>query len=164
MVVTRSYRTVDSVYATITQPDTEIGGVLRLTMPEPPTVNAMIDMAKERTRKSSNGGWMKRALPIVYEQNHDRYGLDAVAALNASGYRPPVVPWPRWSLIKAHFRLWNERDRVELCAGLKWPVDVLVTHKWVEDDSPRHLLEVCIPTQEIDRAHRGVDLYIRRDG
>ena len=40
MVLTRNYRTVDSVYANVTQPQTAIGGVLRLTLPEPRAVRS----------------------------------------------------------------------------------------------------------------------------
>ncbi len=164
MAFTRNYRTEDSSYTKVTQPETPVGGIIRLTLPEPPSFNAMIDMAKERTRKGYGGKWLKQAAPIVYANNALEYKESARLMLLAAGYRAPATPWPRWSLTRADFRFHQLRDRVELACALKWPVDLLVTLNWVEDDSVRHLIEMCIPSQVIDKEHRGVDLFIRRDG
>jgi hypothetical protein len=143
--------------------DTPIGGTLTLHLPEPPSLNAMLALAKRRTRRTRDGGFMRRALPIVYDQHLERYEITAAAALAVAGLVPPATPWPRWSMLQAEFRLWNERDVTELLASLKWPVDVLVRRRWVADDSPRHLTATCVPTQRIARSHRGVTLVIRRE-
>ncbi len=164
MVFTRNYRTEDSSYTRITQPETQVGGVLRLTLPEPPSMNQMITFAKQRTCRTRNGGFMKKSLPVVYDQALEAYELEAMVQLDAAGMRPPAAPWERWSMLKVEFRLYALRDLTELLASLKWPVDLLTRRGWVKDDSPRHLLEACLPTQTIDREHRGVDLFIRRDG
>jgi len=163
MAQTRSYRdpqaTDDPRYQ-----ETPIGGVLRLTMPEPPTVNSMIALAKKRTRRTRNGGWMKRALPVVYDQHVEAYEEEAMLSLAAGGFYPPPTPWERWGLFRVTYRVHQLRDKVELMAGLKWPIDTLVRRGWLKGDSDKELTEVCIPTQSIDRALRGVDLFLRRDG
>lgn len=162
MVQTRNYRTAVS-YAEVTQPIIPVGGVLRLTLPLPPSLNEMLDLAKKRTRRTRNGGFMKRALPVVYDQALERYELEASAALSAAGYNPPKEPWAQWSYERVVFRVFNRRDPVELMASLKWPTDLLVRQKWVHDDSEKELIKVCIPKQTIDRANLGVDVFIRRE-
>jgi hypothetical protein len=144
--------------------ETPVGKLRVLQFPEPPSLNMMIDMAKERTRKTRNGGFMPRALPVVYDQKLEAYEAEAAALLDAQDQRAPHTPWSSWSLIQADFRLHNLRDPIELLASLKWPVDVLVRRGWVQDDSPQELREICIPTQRINRTNRGVVLVIRRDG
>jgi hypothetical protein len=133
---------------------------LRLELPEPPSLNMMLDLAKQRTRRSRTGGWMKKALPVVYDQHLEAYGLEALAALRRQGIRPPAVPWPRWTIVSAEFRLHALRDWGELLASLKWPLDVLVRLGFVADDSPRELAPPPTPTQVIDRQRRGVTLTI----
>jgi hypothetical protein len=134
---------------------------MRLVMPEPPSLNQMIDMAKRRTRRSRTGGWMRKSLPVVYDQRLETYELECLAALRIAGIRLPVAPWPRWCLEAAEFRLHSLRDPVELLASLKWPVDALVRLGFVAGDSPRELLGTPVPTQVIDRGNRGVTLTIR---
>lgn len=133
---------------------------LTLVLPEPPSLNEMLALAKKRTRRSRRGGWMKRSLPVVYDQELEAYGLRAEAAIREQGIRAPVEPWERWQLVSAHFRLHNARDWTELLASLKWPIDALVSLGFVADDSPREMLPPPTPTQEIDRANRGVTLVI----
>lgn len=135
---------------------------LTFDLPLPPSFNAMIDLAKKRTRRSRNGGWMKRALPVVYDQHLEAYEVEALAALRRQGVAIPEEPWPRWQLVRADFRLHNLRDWTELLAALKWPVDVLVRLRIVADDSPREMAPPPIPTQSIDRARLGVTLTIER--
>jgi hypothetical protein len=134
--------------------------MLRIALPEPPSLNQMLDLAKQRTRRSRTGGWMKRSLPVVYDQHLETYELECRADLRIAGIRPPVTPWPRWRLEAAEFRLHQLRDPIELLASLKWPVDVLVRLGFVADDSPRELVATSIPTQVIDRKDRRVTLTI----
>lgn len=134
---------------------------LTLELPEPPSLNRMIDLAKQRTRRSRTGGWMKRALPVVYDQEKERYELECLAAIRTAKIPVPPTPWATWSLASAHFRLHSERDTIELLAGLKWPIDFLVAQRFVEDDSPRELLWTPQPTQERARSRRGITLVIR---
>jgi hypothetical protein len=135
-----------------------------LCLPEPPSLNMMLDMAKERTRRSRTGGWMKRALPVVYDQRLEAYELEAIAALRSQGIATPArETWPRWRLVSAEFRLHQLRDWVELLASLKWPIDVLVRQGFVADDSPREMAPPCVPTQVVNRNHRGVTLVIAPD-
>lgn len=131
-----------------------------LDLPEPPSLNRMIDMAKERTRRSRTGGWMKRALPVVYDQQKEVYELACTAATRRAGIRPPSTPWPRWRLERAEFRLFNQRDPLELLAGLKWTVDWLVSAGFIANDSPRELRGIPDPVQIVDRQHRGVTITI----
>lgn len=134
---------------------------LTLTLPEPPTLNAMLDIAKERTRRTKAGGWRPTALPTVYDQRKHEYALKCTA-LAAGQVKRPRQPWERWRLVEARFRVWNERDPIELLAGLKWPVDWLVDAGFVVDDSPRHLISTPHPEQTVDRANRGVTITIER--
>jgi hypothetical protein len=152
-MLTKSYRTPDSPYARAPEPEIPVGGIIRLPFPEPPTVNEMLDLAKLR----------KRGKPVVYHARKQEYQDDAMLRLDVAGIRVPAEPWPQWAIVRAEFRLFNERDEVELQAGLKWPVDALVKAGWVENDSPRHLKVLCLATQTVNRNARGVDLWIRRD-
>lgn len=133
---------------------------IELTLPEPPSLNEMINLAKKRTRKSSSGGWMKVARPLVYDQHHDAYQLLCTKALRDAGIKPPRQPWPRWEMTSAHFRLHNLRDPFELLAGLKWVVDWLVESGFATNDSPREVPSIPKPTQEIARKNRGITITI----
>lgn len=131
-----------------------------MDLPLPPSLNEMIALAKKRTRRARTGGWMRRSLPVVYDQHLEAYEIEALAALRQQGITPPATPWPRWRLVSAAFRVHNERDWTELLASLKWPVDVLVRLGFVLDDSPREMEPPPTPTQAIDRKRLGVTLTI----
>jgi hypothetical protein len=133
---------------------------LVLVLPEPPSFNAMLDIAKERTNRLPNGGWSKKAIPVVYDAKLKEYELRCLAALRGAGISVPREPWAMWRLEAAHFQLFALRDPIELLASLKWPVDVLVRLGFVVNDSPRELLSTPTPTQVIDRANRRVTLTI----
>jgi hypothetical protein len=107
---------------------------------------------------------MKRSLPVVYDQALEAYELACLADSRSQGIKPPKEPWKQWRVVSAHFRLHGLRDLVELNAGLKWPVDFLVRKGFVQNDSPRELIQVAHPTQEIARSNRGVTLVIERIG
>jgi hypothetical protein len=134
---------------------------ITLDLPEPPSLNEMLRLAKQRTRRSRTGGWMKRSLPVVYDQALEDYETECVAALRTARIAPPPTPWACWEITTAHFRLHNRRDRLELLAGLKWPCDVLVRQRFVVDDGPDELIATPNPTQEIARENRGVTITIR---
>jgi hypothetical protein len=134
-----------------------------LDLPEPPSFNEMIELAKRRTRRTRDGGWMKRTLPVVYDQHLESYELTCSAAVRTAGVRPPPLPWLRWRLVSVHFRLHNLRDWLELAAGAKWAVDFLVREGFVLDDSPREMERPEMwPTQEIARRNRGLTMVIER--
>lgn len=133
---------------------------LTFDLPLPPSLNEMLALAKKRTRRSRNGGWMRQTLPVVYDQKLEEYEQMAIAALRVQHVDVPAEPWPRWQLVSAHFRVHNERDWVELLASLKWPVDVLVRQRFVLDDSPREMAPPPTPTQHINRRNLGVTLTI----
>lgn len=133
---------------------------ITLTLPEPPSLNEMIDLAKKRTRISRTGGWMKKSLPIVYDQAKEDYELRCLAAFREAGHRLPETPIARWTLDTAHFRVHGRRDLLELLAGLKWTVDWLVHAGIVANDGPDDLLSIPRPTQVIDRAHRSVTITV----
>jgi hypothetical protein len=121
----------------------------------------MLELAKQRTRRSRTGGWMKRSLPVVYDQELEKYELRAIALLRHQGIKTPAsVTWPRWRLVSAEFRLHSLRDWIELLASLKWPIDVLVRQRFVADDSPREMAPPPTPTQVIHRKDRGITLVI----
>lgn len=124
---------------------------LRLTLPEPPTLNVMLDIAKERDR---------RGLPTVYASRKRDYALRCTKAAREQGVRPPAAPWRRWRLTRVEFRLFNLRDPIELLGGLKWPVDWLVEAGYVADDSDRELVEVPRPEQRVARADRGITIEL----
>lgn len=127
-----------------------VGPVIRLTfdLEEPPSLNAMIEMAKTR-----NGPWSK------YAEEKDRYEQIATVHMR-NQHKRPNPPWETWAITRLHFRLWNHRDPLELAAGAKWIADALVKAGYVADDSHRHLLEIATPTQEIARKDRGVTIEI----
>lgn len=134
-----------------------------MTLPEPPSLNQMIALAKRRTKRSRTGGFMKRTLPVVYDQALEAYEVRCLAAMREAGVRPPREPWPRWRLVGMHFRLHQLRDWLELAAGAKWTVDFLVRAGFVVDDSPREMERPeSWPTQEIARKNRGVEVVIER--
>ena len=117
-------------------------------MPEPPSTNHMIDLAKAGERG------------IIYwrTQQNWREMLEMLLP------EPPEPPWSLWRIDEARFQLWNLRDPLELMAGLKWAVDLLVDLEYFVDDSPRHLLRVpSYPdgvSQIINRKARGVRLVV----
>lgn len=133
---------------------------LSIDLPLPPSLNEMLELAKQRTRRSRTGGWMKRSLPVVYDQHLERYEIEALAAIRRQGIVIPASPWPRWALVSAAFRVHNLRDWTELLASLKWPIDALVRLRFVANDSPREMAPPPIPTQSIDRARLGVTLTL----
>lgn len=135
---------------------------LVLVLPEPPSLNRMIELAKKRTRRSRDGGWMKRSLPVVYDQELELYSLQCTRTLRLAKISPPERPWARWEIVSAEFRLHGQRDEIELMAGLKWPVDHLVRAGFVDDDSPLELINIPRPVQVIDRKNRGITLVIRQ--
>lgn len=134
---------------------------ITLELPEPPSLNRMIDLAKERTRRTSSGGWMKRSLPVVYDQAKERYELECLAAIRTARVQLPRAPWARWELVEVEFRLHNERDPLELLAGLKWTVDWLVSIGMLANDSTRELVSLPIPRQRVARSDRGITITIR---
>lgn len=154
---TRSYRPVEpqTPAAPLSWP-TGTHARLILQLPEPPSINEMLDMAKERVRRG-------RKIVPRYWLEQQQYKQQAVTALLIARVPRPVEPWARWSIVEAHFALHALRDRVELFAGLKWPVDLLVSLGFVTQDSPRELLITCQPTQVIARTARGVRLTIQRE-
>jgi hypothetical protein len=126
-------------------------------------MNAMLGMAKKRTKRGRDGGWMKRALPIVYDNARYAYQRECLRESMAQGIKPPKQPWEYWHLEYACFRLHSLRDPLELAAGLKWACDFLVKEGFVFDDSPRELhVPSRWPEQVIDRKDRGLDLVICR--
>lgn len=133
---------------------------LTLVLPEPPTINEMIDLAKKRTRVTKHGTWMKVARPIVYDNAKHDYELLCLQAIREAGIKIPRTPWAKWTLNAAHFRVHSLRDPIELLSALKWPVDWLVSAGFVENDSPRELLDTPKPTQEIIRNARSVTLTL----
>lgn len=133
---------------------------LVLVLPEPPSLNEMIDLAKQRTRRSRTGGWMRKTLPVVYDQRKEQYEMLCLAVSRQLGMKPPPTPWERWRLERAEFRVHLRRDPLELIAGLKWTIDWLVREGFVVDDGPDHLLHIPTPAQRIDRGDRGVTIVI----
>lgn len=117
-------------------------------LPEPPSLNAMLDLAK----RGKHG--------VMYRKQKNAYQKRATVLMRSQHPRPKE-PWASWRIDAAHFRLWNPRDPLELMAGLKWAVDCLVESEYVVDDSPRELLYVASPTQSIERDNRGVTLTIQ---
>lgn len=133
---------------------------LELVLPEPPSLNVMLDLAKRRTRRTRDGHWTKRPLPIVYDNAKHDYEVACLAAIRSTRVWLPPEPWPRWRIDAIAFRLHQLRDPLELIAGLKWVVDWLVKIDALANDSTKELLSVPIPTQHVDRKHRGITLTI----
>ncbi len=144
-------------YATL-----DVGETVRLTFPEPPTFNAMIKWAQRRTRTGPKGEYLKKTVPEYWVQQQ-RYKALASAQLDAQGWRRAQVTWRRITIVKTEFRVHQLRDKVELFAGLKWPVDLLVDQGFLVDDAPAYLDIEEKPEQIVDRTTRCVHLWIRRD-
>jgi hypothetical protein len=122
--------------------------MITLYLPEPPSLNRMLDYR--------GGGWQ------VYHGKQQSYQKKCRLLLPA---RPPDAPWVRWAIREAHLRLWSLRDPLELDAGIKWAVDVLTEEGWVLDDGPDFLVKRALATQEMCRGrgcHRGLTLTIER--
>lgn len=107
---------------------------MRLILPEPPSLNSMLGYV--------GGGWQ------VYKGKQESYQKKVRLLLPRI---PEDAPWVRWAITNIHLVLWNQRDPLEIEAGLKWAVDVLVEDGWVIDDSPTYLVDVKRATQEISR-------------
>jgi len=121
---------------------------VKLTLPEPPSMNAMLGYAK---------AWRGRK----YYAKQQEY-RDLATECCVPKTLPDGAPWERFALAGIHFRLWNKRDPLELLAGLKWPLDLLVDLGWLVDDNEECLVHLDMPTQEIARKNRGVDFTLRR--
>lgn len=133
-----------------------------LMLPEPPSMNIMLNLAMKRTRKGSRGGWMNEAKPGgVYHFEHRAYAEHCTALRRKARIQLPAKPWKQWEMTAATFRLFNLRDPFELMAGLKWVVDWLVETQFVTNDSPREVPSMPLPTQSIERKARGVTITIR---
>lgn len=144
-------------YATLAVDET-----VKLTFPEPPTFNRMIELAKRMTWVGPKGERMQKPQTQYWVQQQ-RYKSLASAQLDAQGWRRAEVTWRKIAIERAEFRLSQKRDPVELFAGMKWPIDLLVDQGFLVDDGPGHLEIEAQPTQVIDRAMRCVHLWIRRD-
>ena len=119
-----------------------------LHLPEPPSLNQMI-----RWRGARWG---------AYSGHQQKYMESARLMLPE---KPQDAPWERWAIVDVQWRLWSLRDPLELSAGLKWPVDLLEEEGWVAGDAPDQLVWIDPePTQEIERATRGVTLEIEHWG
>jgi hypothetical protein len=103
------------------------------------------------------GGWM------IYLGKQEAYQKRVRLLLPR---KPSDAPWRTWGITRCHFRLWSLRDPLELHAGAKWGVDVLVQDGWVVDDSSKQLVSLVSPTQEMCRpgwsCYRGLTLEIER--
>jgi hypothetical protein len=134
---------------------------LTLELPEPPTVNEMLRLAKRRTRAGPGGTWMREAQSRYWVRQQE-YQQEVALALHRArlGDSGSRAPWPRWRIVSAHYRVHQLRDPLELPAGLKWAADALVNLGVVVDDSPRELETPPPPTQEVARSRRGVTLVI----
>lgn len=120
-----------------------------LYLPEPPSLNKMLDFR--------GGGWQ------IYRGKQEAYQKRVRLLLPP---KPVDAPWRTWEITRIHFSLWELRDPLELHAGAKWAVDVLVQDGWVVDDGAKYLLDVAKPTQERCRpgwdCYRGLTLEIER--
>lgn len=120
-----------------------------LYLPEPPSLNKMLDFA--------GGGWQ------VYHGKQESYQKKVRLLLPE---KPADAPWREWRLKRCHFRLWSLRDPLELHCGAKWAVDVLEQDGWIVNDGPKYLTDLCLATQEMCRptwpCHRGLTLEIER--
>lgn len=137
--------------------------MLTLELPEPPTLNEMLRLARRMTRRGPGGRWMRepQSLYWVRQQEYELAVRGALlGALAAGGQRLPTEPWPAWRVVAVEFRVHSVRDWCELHAGLKWAVDALVQAGLVANDSPRELAPLPEPTQRVARRARGVRLVV----
>lgn len=124
---------------------------MKLTLPLPPSLNEMLDLAKQRNQKRK---------PVIYAGHKAAYEVHCDVWSREAGIFPPKVPLKAWKLRRAAFYVHNRRDPIELMAGLKWPVDWLVKRGFVEDDSDRELRWIPYPEQQIERKALRVELEI----
>jgi hypothetical protein len=134
---------------------------LTFVLPEPPTFNAMLALAKKRTRKYK-GAWLDKAQPVVYDEAKSDYETKCTLCANAARKFPPREPWRAWALESVELRVHQLYDPIELLGALKWPVDWLVKRGYVANDSAEELLDYPKPVQRIERRNRGITLTIRR--
>jgi hypothetical protein len=127
---------------------------MTVTLAEPPSLNKMLDLAKQRVRVG------KRLVPIVYDRAKNAYELQAIAEMRTQGFFAPRVPWRRWRIEAVEMRRHQLLDPIEMLASLKFPVDALVKGRYVQDDGPDYLLSIPLPVQKIDRSNRGITLTI----
>lgn len=161
-MLTRSYRTPDSPIGRPKYATLAIGETVRFTFAEPPAFNAMLLLQSQYTHDGPDGRRMKKA-QRRYWVEQQKYKARAWRELDAMGWRAPETPWQRVALVRAHFRLHSLRDKVELLSSIKWPIDLFVQLQYLQNDAPNYLEIEALPTQEVKRDLRGVDLWIRRD-
>ncbi len=131
---------------------------LEFEFPETPTINKMLELAGKVVYRKGK----KRH--TAYSGGKKKYG-EQCDILQMAGElpKPPKKPWSRWRIASISFRTYNPHDYIELMAGLKWPVDWLVTAGYVKDDSPRELLPpLPWPDIVIDRKNPGSTIVIER--
>lgn len=138
---------------------------LVLQLLEPPTLNTMLRLAKQKTRRGPGGVWMRSAQSKYWVTQQDyqaavRAEVERALAFGRAAVALPPRPWPRWHIVAAHYRVHQLWDPLELPAGLKWAADALVAAAFVANDSPRELAPPPSPTQEVARRARGVTLTI----
>lgn len=150
MVTTRNYRTNDS-YESATRAETPVGGILRITVPLPPSTNKMNELLSSSLHGKQ------------YAKVKNKYKENAMLQLLAFGHRKPGQPWERIALMQYHFRLASLRDEMELPASCKWPLDMLVQAQWFRNDSPKHFKVEALPTYEYTASNHGIDMWFRRD-
>lgn len=122
---------------------------LRFILPEPPSLNHMLDLAGMVEHKRAYSGaqktWRRRARLLL----------------------PPLpasAPWEQWAITRLHFSLFNPRDPLELAAGAKWAADLLISEGFVVDDGPDFLVGIPYPTQDVQRKRRHLVMDIERRG
>ena len=86
------------------------------------------------------------------------YYLDAMARLSieARGMRGGMDR----PTLTATFYVWAKMDPDNAVARLKWPIDCLVQHGLLVDDSEKHLDFTQIPKQVIDRKNQRVEIEL----
>lgn len=135
-----------------------VQGRFTVILSEPPSLNEMLDMAKERMRVQTKTG--ARVLPVVYARRKVTYETKVLGEMRKQGVFPPSEPWTRWKVEDVVLRRRNLLDVIEALACLKWPIDSLVKGGYVSGDSPRELAVPPMLHQRIDRGNRGITLTI----
>ncbi|TVP60698.1 MAG: hypothetical protein EA351_00380 [Gemmatimonadales bacterium] len=119
---------------------------IKLTLPLP------LNIANSRMHWRAKNG---RKVAYFAECNAWRLRRDNPA--NWGGDTPDRVA------ITARLYVWAQMDVDNLVARMKWPLDWLQDAEYIVDDRAPHLRWAAMPTQEIDRKNRRIEITLTRE-
>ena len=118
--------------------------MIRLTLPLPPN------------RANAREHWR-----VTWRRKRDYYDAASYFLAEQELELPYGLERPT---LTATLYVWAKMDPDNATARLKWPIDCLVMHGILVDDSEKHLDFTQIPKQVVDRKNRRVEIVLATPG